>query len=205
MKSIALDKIPQKRIREFIQVQLDNNIHSPSEVKSTYSKGDDLSSHLMHEEIYTIPFPLDIVWTHYVKANPNEVWNGKMLSFGLMVSKHEDEVMYVGEDYTEAKVGQVFYINLNIFGLVTVAVSHEIIAVESDKKYFELSYVEGGKSVGKQRISFFETGEGETHIVHTTYYKSDSNFRDRYIYPFFHTRAIGEYHGNMVNSLRANL
>lgn len=201
MKKIALDKIPQKSIREFIADQIDNNIHSLDEVKSTYKKGDDLSSHLFHEEVYNIPFSLDQVWSHYVKANPNKVWNGKMLSFGLMISKHEDEIMYVGEEYTEAKVGQIFYINLNIFGLVTVAVSHEIIAVEPEKKYFELSYVEGGKSIGKQRISFFETSEGLTRCVHTTHYKSDSNFRDKYIYPYFHTRAIGEYHSNMIKSL----
>ncbi len=201
MKSIALNKIPQKSIREFIQEQMDNNVHTLNDVKATYKEGDDLSEHLFHEEVYTLSFPISKVWNHYVKANPNEVWNGKMMSFGLMISKNEDEVMYVGEEYSEIKVGQIFYINLNIFGLVKVAVSHEVIAVDPEKNYFELSYVEGGKSVGKQRISFIETNDGQTKIVHSTYYKSESNFRDKYIYPYFHTKVITEYHNNMVNSL----
>ena len=202
MKSIELDKIPQKSIRGFIQEQMNNKVVSLSDVKSTYVEGQDLSEFLNHEEVYQVPFPPEKVWNHYMTANPSKVWNGKMLSFGLMVSKNDGEIMYLGDEYSEAKVGQVFYITINVFGgIIKVPVSHEIIAVVPEKRYFELSYVEGGKSWGKQRISFFQTGEGNTRIVHTTYYKSDSNFRDRYIYPFFHTKVIGEYHQNMLNSL----
>lgn len=189
-------------IRAFIKEQIDNNVLTLNDLKSTYTKGDDLSDYLLHEEIYKIPHPLEKVWDHYMKANPSEIWKGNMLSFGLMVSKQDDEIMYIGEEYTEAKVGQIFYINLNILGgLIKVAVSHEIITVEPEKNYFELSYVEGSKSIGKQRISFFKTAEGNTRIVHTTHYKSDSNFRDRFIYPYFHSKAIGEYHSNMINSI----
>jgi hypothetical protein len=201
MKSITLERIPQKTIRAFIQEQMENSILHFSEVKSTYTKGEDLSQYLIHEEIFKIPHAPEKVWKHYMTANPNKVWNGKMLSFGLMISKQDNDIMYVGEEYSQAKVGQVFYIELNIFGLKKLAVSHEIISIEEDKNYFELSYVEGSKSMGKQRINFHRTGDGETRIVHTTYYRSDSNFRDRYIYPFFHTRAIGEYHENMINSI----
>jgi hypothetical protein len=202
MKNITLEKIPQKSIRTFIQEQVNNNVHSISDLKSTYTKGKDLSNYLLHEKVYKVPHPPEKVWQHYMTANPNKVWNGKMLSFGLMVSKHDGLTMYVDEEYSAAKVGQVFYINLSILGgLIKVAVAHEIIAIEPEKKYFELSYVEGSKSFGKQRIAFFGTDDGNTRIEHTTYYKSDSNFRDRYIYPFFHTRAIGEYHQNMANSI----
>jgi hypothetical protein len=201
MKKIDLKRIPQKSIVAFIQEQMDNSILSFSEVKSTYTKGEDLSQYLIHEEIYKIPHPPEKVWDHYMTANPNKVWKGKMLSFGVMISKEDEEIMYFGEEYTKAKVGQVFYVEINVFGLKKVAVSHEIIAVDQDKMYFEISYIEGGKSAGKQRITFFRTGDGETRVVHTTYYKSDSVFRDRYIYPYFHTKAINEYHTNMMNSI----
>lgn len=202
MKSIEFDRIPQKGIHGFIHEQMSKNVLSPSDIKSTYTKGQDLSSYLNHEEIFKLPYPPEKVWEHYMKANPTKVWNGKMLSFGLMVSKYEDEIMYIGEEYSEAKVGQVFYLTINVLGgLIKVPVAHEIIAIEPEKQYFELSYVDGSKSIGKQRISFFRTGEGHTRIVHTTYYKSDSNFRDRYVYPYFHTKAISEYHHNMLNSI----
>jgi hypothetical protein len=201
MKQIDLEKIPQKSIRSFIQEQMGNNINAFSDLQSTYSKGQDLSTFRIHEKIYKVGHPPEKVWDHYMNANPNEVWNGAMLSFGLMVSKNDGGIMYIGEEYNGAKVGQVFYISLNIFGLVNVAVSHEMISIVPEKKYFELSYVEGSKSKGKQRITFFKTSDGNTRIVHTTYYKSDSDFRDNYIYPFFHTKAIGEYHDNMIQSL----
>lgn len=202
MKSIDLEKIPQKNIRGFIQEQMDNGNVVLSDLKSTYKKGDDLSNYLIHEEIFKVPHPPEKVWKHYMTANPNKVWNGNMLSFGLMVSKNDGEIMYVGEEYTEAKAGQLFYLSINVLGgLFKVPVAHEIIEVVPEKHYFELSYVEGSKSFGKQRITLFRTGEGNTRIVHTTYYKSDSNFRDRFIYPYFHTKAITEYHTNMINSI----
>lgn len=201
MKKIDLKRIPQKSIVAFIQEQMDNSVLSFGEVKSTYTKGEDLSQYLIHEEIFKIPHPPEKVWEHYMTANPSKVWKGKMVSFGLMISKEDEEIMYIGEKYTKAKVGQVFYIEINVFGIKKIAVSHEIITIEPEKNYFELSYVEGGNAVGKQRLTFYRTADGETRIVHTTYYKSDSVFRDRYIYPFFHTKAINEYHANMINSI----
>ena len=117
MKKIDLKRIPQKSIVAFIQEQMDNSVLSFGEVKSTYTKGEDLSQYLIHEEIFKIPHPPEKVWEHYMTANPSKVWKGKMLSFGLMISKEDEEIMYIGEEYTRAKVGQVFYIELNIFGI----------------------------------------------------------------------------------------
>lgn len=202
MKSIQLDKIPQKSIREFIQEQMDSGIKLLSDIKSTYVKGDDLSQYRLHEKIFHAEHSPQEVWNHYMNANPAEVWKGKTLSFGLLVDKSNDSVMYIGEKYSEARVGQIFYINLFILGLVNVAVSHEIIEINPEDRYFELSYVKGSKSFGKQRISFVEAKNGSTDIIHTTYYKSDSDFRDKYVYPYFHTKVIGEYHENMRKSLK---
>lgn len=202
MKNVDLNKIPQKSIRTFIQTQLKNNINTFSDLKSTCTIGEDLSRFLIHQVDYKVSYPLEKVWRHYLTANPGKVWNGKILSFGLMVSKYDGEIMYADEAYSAAKVGQVFYINLNILGgLIKLPVAHEIIAIEPEKNYFELSYVEGRKNLGKQRIAFSKASNGNTEIVHTTYYRSDSKFRDTYIYPFFHSKAIGEWHQNMADSM----
>jgi hypothetical protein len=202
MKNVDLNKIPQKSIRTFIQAQLKNNINAFSDLKSTYTIGEDLSKFHIHQVDYEVPYALDTVWRHYLTANPSKVWNGNMLSFGLMVSKYDGEIMYTDGEYSAAKVGQVFYINLNILGgLIKLPVAHEIIAIEPEKFYFELSYIEGRKNLGKQRIAFSKASNGHTEIVHTTYYISDSKFRDRYIYPYFHSKAIGEWHQNMADSM----
>jgi hypothetical protein len=110
--------------------------------------------------------------------------------------------MYIGGAYDGAEVGQVLFINIEVLGgLVKVPVAQEIIAIDPDENYIEISYVKGGKSAGKQRITFHDNGDGTTHVNHATYYRSASRFRDKMIYPFFHTLAIDEYHENMIRTL----
>ena len=114
MRRIELERIPQKSIRQFIKDQINDKVEKIHDLRSTYKKGDDLSAYLLHEESYSFEHDTDKVWEHYMKANPAKVWKGAMLSFGLMLSKADEEIMYVDGDYGKAEVGQVIYINLNI-------------------------------------------------------------------------------------------
>jgi len=202
MGKIVLDRIPQQEIRDFILEQIKNDVTSFQALVPTYYPGDSLEGFSFHEKDYQFDYPLDVLWGHYLSANPSEAWNGNMVSFGLMVSKKEDDVMYIGGAYDGAEVGQVLFINIEVLGgLFKVPVAQEIIAIEPDENYIEISYVKGGKSAGKQRITFHDNGDGTTHVNHATYYRSASRLRDKMIYPFFHTLAIDEYHENMIGSL----
>lgn len=73
------------------------------------------------------------------------------------------------------------------------------------KKIIDFAYIKGGKSIGFQRISFVEVQANLTKIKHTTHYKSNSKFRDRYMYPYFHTKVLEEYHLSMIGSMTAAL
>jgi len=198
MKDVTLERIPQKRIRAFIK----NNISSLEDLRPSHCKGDPIDNFLTHEEQFYLNYPMDMVWEYYLKTNPSKIWNGNFVSFGLMLSRQDNRIMYADEPYVEAEVGQVYFMNLKIFkGLYQLAVSHEIIEINREKKSFDLSYIEGGKSIGFQRIALHNNGANKTKIIHSSFYKSKSKFRDRFIYPYFHTKVLKEYHSNMVKHI----
>ncbi len=203
MKDIQFDRIKQKEVKSLIEEQIANGVSSFDSLRETYHPGEDLSKHKIHEKIFFMEAPLDEAWKHYTIANPSEVWNGDMISFGLMVSDNSNEIVYPNDDYSGAEPGQVFYVNLNIFGgLLKLAVSHKIIGVDHNNRIMTLSYVEGGETIGKQEIKLTESKDSNTKITHTTFYKGQSGFREKWLYPFFHTKAITEFHTNLRNSYK---
>ena len=62
-------------------------------------------------------------------------------------------------------------------------------------------YVEGGKAAGSQMIKLVSKGPNTTEVIHDTYYKSGSKFRDEKLYPIVHERIINEFHRNVKNFL----
>lgn len=202
MDQIQLERIPQKELRDFIRQQLGHNYTSFDRLSPTYRPGDNLGRYYYHEKDYYYNQSKDQLWDHYLSVNPAVAWNGNMLSFGLMVSKKDSQIMYVDDPFPGASVGQVLFVNVEVLGkLIKLPVAHEIIAINYEKYYLEVSYVRGGKSAGKQRISFYKNQDDTTRINHSTYYRSDSDFRDLLIYPYFHTQAIDEYHQNVIRAL----
>ena len=96
--------------------------------------------------------------------------------------------------------------NLNVFkGLIQLAVSYEIMEINDEARFFEFSYIKGGKSIGMQRIELHSLANNRTQIKHITHYKSDSKFRDKYIYPYFHSMVLQEYHLNLIEYMSRKL
>jgi len=145
----------------------------------------------------------DKVWKTYQNTSPAESWNGSMISFGLLLSKSQNTVMYNNDKYYAGiDTGQVFYVNLRIMkGLYNLAVGLEIINIDHAQRSITFSYLKGGKSQGEQTIIFKPTKKGYTEIVHMTAFKSGSFIRDRYLYPYFHKIAINEFHRNMKRQM----
>lgn len=202
LSNIDLRKIAQPAVKKLIERHISEGMDNFDDIVSTYKKGDDLSSYRIHTEIYHYPIERDKVFEKYIAENPSEAWNGKLLSFGVLISKSTSSVLYPGGSYEGAKAGQVLYLNLNLFfGQFQLAVAHEIIGVNHEEKYMDLSYVVGADSVGMQHLKFIDNGDHSTTIEHITYYKGDSAFRAKYIYPYFHTKVVNDYHHNMKLAL----
>ncbi len=197
---IDMNRIPQRKIRTLVNTQFsDNNIQYFKEIRSTYHKGQDLKGYHMLESVYYLKELPEKVWKTYQNTSPAESWNGSMISFGLLLSKSKNTVMYNNDTYYSGiDTGQVFYVNLRIMkGLYNLAVGLEIISIDSTHKSITFSYVKGGKSQGEQTIFFRPTKKGYTEIIHETAFRSGSFIRDRYLYPYFHKIAINEFHRNM--------
>ena len=118
--------------------------------RSTYHKGQDLKGYHMLESVYYLKELPEKVWKTYQNTSPAESWNGSMISFGLLLSKSKNTVMYNNDKYYSGiDTGQVFYVNLRIMkGLYNLAVGLEIINIDSTHKSITFSYLKGGKSQG---------------------------------------------------------
>jgi len=198
---IDLQQIPQKKVRALVaDLQKDKN-NGFCGLESTCRPGQKLNGYRELESNYHIHCDLMQVWESYTSISPAKSWNGKKVSFGLLISKYKNTILYRNEDqYEGADTGQILYINLKIIkGLYNLAVGFEIIDVDSMNRSISFSYMKGGKSSGQQTICFKPSGNGYTEIFHHTSFKSKSHLRDRFLYPHFHKILINEFHRNMKN------
>jgi len=191
-------KIPQKKIHDYIHQQIENNLMTFYDVHASYPKGHSTDGLSSQQKSYLLQNDLSTVRQLYRNSSPAESWEGNRMSFGLLFSKPSRKIIYRGEACDEIEPGQIVYLNLRLLrGIYNLAIAFEIIDVDDENKIIEFSYVEGNKSIGKQRIHFKEKETGQTEITHISYFKSHSRLRDRFLYPYFHKRLTNEFHRKM--------
>ncbi len=198
LKDIELSKIAYKKVRQYILHQEEMNVVEFSDIKGSYSE-DLKNSYQQHTQTYLIKKPLAEVWEKYKSTSPAISWNGKMVKFGCLISKFTNKTMYQNDAYDGAEIGQVFFVNLKLLrGIFNLGVAFELTNISEKENTIEYSYVNGGKTQGKQWIKMESTADGFTKITHHTLYKSTSSFRDVFLYPYVHTLSITEFHKNML-------
>lgn len=201
---INYTKIKQQKIQEYLHIQEKEN-HSLLDIKPSLQKNSDIKGFRKQIKEYFVKGSLKEVWEHYLVTSPSDSWNSKKVSFGMLFSKNEKKVSYKNDHVSKIDTGQVVYLNLKLFsGLANVASVFEFIRIDVKRKILEFSYIEGNITKGKQQLQFIETQNGNTQIIHSSFYKSNSYLRDRLIYPYFHTRLINEFHRNMKRLFRTN-
>lgn len=195
---VNLEKIKQKRVREFIKHYGLNRSGGFLKLQPVCYKPEESTSYQKHFRSFLIKKNIELVWNTYTTIHPKEAWNGEMVSFGLQYSKKNSAINYLNEPYGGMERGQIIILNLSIlWGLLTIAVAHEIAEVNKPGWLIKLCYMKGGASEGSQWITLKETPEGFTEVSHLTLYKSNSKFRDTRLYPRLHTKAITEFHKNV--------
>jgi hypothetical protein len=205
LNDLNIDRIPQKKVREFVlNQQTTLRFDQFQQIQPTLTNSNEAVGFKTHRAKYQVKSNLTDVWGHYKKANPAESWEGKRFSFGFAFNKHKDQLVYRQDESNEGiEEGQMFYVNLKLLGgIYNMAVAFEIITVDPINKVLEFSYVEGGQSKGMQRIELSNNEKGQTDIIHTSFFKSDSKFRDAVLYPFFHKRIINEFHRRMRKRIK---
>jgi len=198
-QTINLEEIPQTQVRKYIVSKSIDQMDDYSSIHASWKKGNNESDFNTVIKTFYLKYPLTNVWEYYTHSNPVRMWNGECVRFGLMISKYSDSVFYRDNSSIPLiDTGQVFFLDLRLMnGLINVPVAFEMINIDKVQKIVEFSYIEDNKSLGKQTIQFFDNGEGKTRIVHCSYFKSGSSFRDKVFYPYFHKKLIKEFHGNM--------
>lgn len=152
-----------------------------------------------HLEKYIYDQPFCQVWDTYVTIDPGKAWAGRMIHFKQLYSRDSGEEVFPGQEYQAGMgVGQVIILDLHVFGgAIQLTVGHEVMEIDRSKGLIRICYLENSKSQGSQFIWFKTLADGRTEVSHHTFYRSGSWFRDRVIYPYFHTKAINEFHGNV--------
>ncbi len=200
---IDLYQIPQRKIRKYITNRIKNHVIFFSDLHASWYKNHDPGAYNRHEKTYLVKKKPDIVWSNYLTANPNKSWNGKKVSFGLLLSKYDDKIIYPEDNYDGLDTGQVFFVNVGVLkGINNMAVAFEVIDIDFCNKTIEFSYMEGGKSQGMQRLHFVPTPKGHTRIVHESFYQCRSKLRARVFYPYFHEKIIDDFHQNMREEMK---
>ena len=196
---INVEDIPQRKIRNYIVSRSIDKMDDYSSIHASWKKNINESDFNVIEKTFFLNYDLSDSWDFYRHANTLKMWNGKTVRFGLLLSKCTNSAInIINSSYHEIDTGDVYFLNLKLFrGILNVEVAFEITRIDSKQRIMEFSYIDNNKSLGKQSIQFFEYGPGKTKIVHRTYFKSDSNIRDKLFYPYFHKKFINEFHRNM--------
>jgi len=199
---IDLEQVRQKKVKSFVHANRLYKLGDFAGLKSFDLNRADIGSFFHHIRTFIIKKDIETVWNKYKSIHPSEAWKGDIVSFGFQYSKPENRLTYLKDEYAGLATGQIVFINVNfIGGLVHIAVGHEITEVNEEEKSLRTSYLDGGKAEGTQQIKLQSTPDGFTAITHHTIYKSDSKFRDKYLYPILHSQAIRAFHNNVRAAL----
>jgi hypothetical protein len=196
---IKMENIPQRKVRKYIVSREIDQLQDFTLIHPSWKKEINESNYSVNEKIFFLKYELSKVWESYRHANPLKMWNGHSFRLGLMISKYSNSVIYVNSScFPEVDTGQVYFLNLRFMkGIFNVPVAFEIINISNINQLVEISYIDNNKSKGEQTIQFSDNGDGSTRIVHRSYFKSDSWFRESLLYPYFHKKFVKEFHRNM--------
>lgn len=152
-----------------------------------------------HEKYYTVNYPIDMVWNAYQNTRPNECWSGPLT---LYKNSSTNSIFhnFKEENHPVFNEGCIYLVRLKLIPLIKITVIFQLTKLNQSDKIIEMTYGMENKSHGKQTIQFIADGD-KTLIKHTTYFKSESKFRDKYLYPKFHVKYIDEFHANIQKSL----
>lgn len=154
-----------------------------------------------HRATYYYPIPTSKLIEVCLKTNPAKLWNSQILQLNMIYVPHTDSLCFVSPDSDfQLKEEQILFITLRYFaGFYKLNTALKVTLLDKENGIFEFCYLKGGKSIGKQRLRFYNSGDGGTVIEHFTHYQSHSKLRDKRLYPHFHTLAINELHKNLKN------
>ena len=201
---IRFDRIAPKKVLALLEKsQLEKTADFEKMQPACFEEGlqPGYSTHVFNFEVDE---KIETVWNAYRSLNPKELGQEQIITFGLAYSRQYKKLIYAGDDCTRIEEGQIIFSGLRYLGgFVKLAVAQEITEINEAERFITFCYMENGKTLGSQKIRFFETPKGYTEIVHETFYRSNSKFRDKKLYPGLHEKTILELHENVRRKIKS--
>jgi hypothetical protein len=159
---------------------------------STYSRScesfDACSYMNYHTKTYAYKGDAQDAYQLLLDLGPKGIWKSSS-RFELEYDPESKRFLGKDDELPALKTGQIFFLELDITKKMQIPVAFEIIELNAETRTVTFSYLKQNKSHGAQRISFHQNGEN-VDIIHETHFKSSSNFRDKFLYGFFHTKLL---------------
>lgn len=198
LQQVDMSQIRQKKIRKLIQNQQAMELKYFSDLEASVHEDSDLADFSYYEKEYVIRERPDDVWDNYINSSQTDIWDISKISFGMIYCRDSEAIVYADQTLFGIEPGRIYYINLKFLnGFYSLPVAFEITKVDTDERLIEFSYLKGGKAEGKQIMRIIDSDDGSSRIHHSSFVRSTSGFRDKYLYPFFHNKLINEFHFNM--------
>jgi hypothetical protein len=172
-------------------------------VEASIKSTADLSKMHKHIKEFKYDYDIETVWNAMGSVTPKEMFAGPKVHFGRLYSEVDQKTYYRDDSFVpkvQAGMTIINYLTL-AGGLIRMSVAVKIVVIDKENKTLELAYAQGNTSTGTQVLTLREE-DGKTVINHTSYFKSDSRFRDVTVYKPFHSVTIGEYHDTLKEILK---
>ncbi len=198
LSNVDFNRIPQKPIVEFIKQQQSNGVAYFRDFKPSVTDSTDIKVYDTNCHIFKLKVQTEVAWDYYLKSHPSEVWNGKVVSCGLIYSPVSEKIIYTNDKYEGLAVGQLFVVQLKVFGgIAKFPVTFIVTKIDDKEKSITFSYIKSGESSGDQTIQLVADGKGGTRIIHSSHHLTSNPLRDKTLYPIYHKKAIAEVHRNI--------
>ncbi len=178
------------QVADTVQEFLDINGHDMSQLVPSCKTFDACSHMNYHSKTYTFKGNAQAAFEKLIAMGPLEIWKSSS-RFEMEYDPESKSFLGKNHELPPIKRGQVFFLELDIVKKMQIPVAFEVVELDASMRTVTFSYLKQNKSNGSQRITFHQAGE-DMKIVHETHYKSESRFRDKHLYGYFHTRLLDD-------------
>lgn len=198
LSDLDTGRIKQKSIRNFLTSQEESGIAHFEDFRPSVTTQTDTSQFDYNIHQFQLKHAPELAWNAYLTAHPAQIWQGKVVSCGLIYSPVNKRAIFPNDKYPGLETGQIFFIEMRVLcGLVKFPVCFMVTNIDESKQSITFSYVLSGSSKGSQTIRLIDNGKGGTEILHSSIHQTENAFRDKTLYPIYHKKAIKEVHRNI--------
>ncbi|MEL6196140.1 MAG: hypothetical protein AAFQ77_03720 [Myxococcota bacterium] len=186
---------PQAKLTGPVRAFLDRS--GPlSSMEAGHRSARECGAYAYHQKTYAFSVSADIVRDTLRNSPPARLWSGDA-KHQLTYDRNTQTVHLPDDDHPPLTEGMVIVLDLRLVAPVHIPVGFEIVQMDLKSGRMAFGYVRGNRSQGLQRLTIHEDDRQTARIMHETWYDSGSYVRDRFLYPFFHTRLLNAFYDNL--------